>query len=233
MFDFIKAMFDVKKASLSYTPIFVSGIENNENITKFAQDKCNLNFKDAKMIISQKQSFSCIEMQDVKSINLWDENGFLNISVATKNNSVYNFKFQSDNNGIVATIVVKPLEKYFTAFGVPFALDQKPDMETKSDFNLFFLGADELRQKDGNVQRGDCVIDFSDSEFVIRQGSEEIKNEISSIYYFGIWEHEQYTYCKFRMRSGVEYKFGASSEQIENLKNTMQKYGISVEDDRI
>ncbi len=99
-------------------------------------------------------------------------------------------------------------------------------------FKSYFLGLEELRKKDGNVNRGDCEIEFKDDKFYIKQDDQFITNDISSIYYFGIWEYKEDTYFKFRMRSGTEYKFCSQHFEADKIPNLMQKYNISIEDDR-
>lgn len=105
--------------------------------------------------------------------------------------------------------------------------------EDLTNFKSYFLGLDELRKKDGNVQRGDCEIEFKETEFLIKQNDEIIANGISSIYCYEIWEYKEDTYFKFRMRSGTEYKFCSQYFEADKILNIMQKYNISIEDDRI
>ena len=88
------------------------------------------------------------------------------------------------------------------------------------------------RKKDGNVERGECSIDFSNDSFFIKQGTEQIENKIDSIYYFDIWEHQEETFFKFRMRSSAEYIFKSIHFEADKISQFLKSKNIKVEDNR-
>jgi len=110
--------------------------------------------------------------------------------------------------------------------------DVYDDFNFIKSFDTYFINCDNYRKKDGNVERGECQILFDDKTFLIQQDREIIKNNISSIYYFDIWEYEEHTYFKIRMRSLTEYKFGAIEFEADEIANYLRSMNITIEDNR-
>lgn len=112
-------------------------------------------------------------------------------------------------------------------------VDNKQDDDT-SIFKSYFLENNtfQKRNKDGDVIRGKCEIEFVDDKFIIRQENEQIVNEISSVYYFGIWEYEDSTYFKIVMRSHCEYMFESQYFECEKIAKIFNEKGIRIQDDR-
>lgn len=106
------------------------------------------------------------------------------------------------------------------------------DFDFVKTFDSYFISCDKYRKKDGNIERGDCQILFTDENFLIKQDTEIIKNKISSIYYFDIWEYEEKTYFKIRMRSLTEYIFGAIDFEADEIANYLKTFNIKIEDNR-
>ena len=106
------------------------------------------------------------------------------------------------------------------------------DFNSIKTFDSYFISCDKYRKKDGNIERGDCQILLNAENFLIKQDTEIIKNKISSIYYFDIWEYEEKTYFKIRMRSLTEYIFGAIEFEADEIANYLKTFDIKIEDNR-
>lgn len=75
------------------------------------------------------------------------------------------------------------------------------------NLNLFFIKASNFRKKDDEIQKGDCIFDFQEDIFTIKQDDKKIENNISSVYLFRFWEYKGDTYFAINMRSKTEYMF--------------------------
>ena len=96
----------------------------------------------------------------------------------------------------------------------------------------FLCSVSNLRKKDGNVVRGDCMFAFDDNLFIISQSDEKIINDIDSIYYFDVWEHKDETYFKIVMRSHTEYIFKSIRFEADKIADYLKQKGIKIEDNR-
>lgn len=103
---------------------------------------------------------------------------------------------------------------------------------TDNIFNTYFIKASDYRNKDGKVERGNCVLEFDEETFYIKQNEEIIENPITSIYLFDIWEYEDRTYFKIQMRSRTEYMFSSNNNEEEEISSILEDYDIKIEDNR-
>lgn len=115
--------------------------------------------------------------------------------------------------------------------GIQALLNQSAPADIEN-LKPFLCSVSNLRKKDGNVKKGDCVISFDDVSFVISQGEEKIENDIESIYYFDIWDYKDETYFKIRMRSKTEYIFKSIHFEADKIARYLRQKGIKIEDNR-
>lgn len=115
--------------------------------------------------------------------------------------------------------------------GVQALLNQSAPADIEN-LKPFLCSVSNLRKKDGNVKKGDCVISFDDVSFVISQSEEKIENDIESIYYFDIWDYKDETYFKIRMRSKTEYIFKSIHFEADKIARYLRQKGIKIEDNR-
>lgn len=151
-------------------------------------------------------------------------------------------QMQQDKKAIAQFKKVSLYNENFADIKQKIPTEEEKETETKKqvldDFNYirtfdsYFISCDKYRKKDGNVERGDCQILFTGEYFLIKQDTEIIKNKVSSIYYFDIWEYEERTYFKFRMRSLTEYIFGATEFEADEIANYLKTCSIKIEDNR-
>ena len=88
------------------------------------------------------------------------------------------------------------------------------------------------RKKDGNITRGECVIEIDNEIFTIIQGDETITNNIASIYYFDIWRYKGEIYYKFYMRSHNEYMFKDIDTEVDVIADQLDYLNIEIKDNR-
>lgn len=108
----------------------------------------------------------------------------------------------------------------------------KIDAPQKTVFNSFFISSDKYRKKDDSLERGECEIEFKKDVFVIKQSENKIENEITSIYYFDIWNFKDDTYFKFKMRDLNELKFRSEYFEIDEIIKILKEKNIKIEDNR-
>lgn len=89
-----------------------------------------------------------------------------------------------------------------------------------------------LRKKDGQVKKGDCIITFEDNSFIISQNEEKIINNIDSIYYLDIWDYKDDTYFKIVMSSHTEYIFKSIYFEADKISDYLKTKGVKIEDNR-
>ena len=98
------------------------------------------------------------------------------------------------------------------------------------NLDLFFVKTSKFRKKDDEIQKGDCIFDFQEDIFTIKQGDKKIGNDISSIYLFRFWEYEEYIYFAINMRSKTEYMFSLKSDfQKKLITYLAENHNIMVE----
>lgn len=99
-------------------------------------------------------------------------------------------------------------------------------------FNTYFIKASNYRNKDGKIEKGNCVIEFNEENFYIKQGEKNIENPITSIYLFDIWEYEERIYFKMQMRSHTEYIFSSTNNEENKISALLSNYDVKIEDNR-
>lgn len=109
---------------------------------------------------------------------------------------------------------------------------QKQIKECSLTVTPFFISASKCRKKYGQIKRGDCIVEFDEDVFYIKQGDEIIKNNVDSIYCFDIWDYKDDTYFKIQMKSKTEYKFKSIYFDADKISEYIRKYDIEIEDNR-
>lgn len=102
----------------------------------------------------------------------------------------------------------------------------------KLNYEVYFVSCSQYRKKDGEIEKGKCLLFLNDEHFWFEQNQETIYNNIKSIYYFDIWEYKEKIYCKFCMRSFPEYIFGVTNSEASEIANFLKNNEIKIEDNR-
>ena len=105
---------------------------------------------------------------------------------------------------------------------------QKPQKEIRPHF----VKASSFRKKDGIIKAGECLLDFNEDNFLIKQDNQMIENKISSIYLLDIWEYKDDTYFKIVMRSHTEYMFISMNFEADSVLEILSKLDVIIEDNR-
>lgn len=95
-----------------------------------------------------------------------------------------------------------------------------------------FVKASSFRKKDGIIKAGECLLDFNEDNFLIKQDNQIIENKISSIYLLDIWEYKDDTYFKIVMRSHTEYMFISMNFEADSVLEILSKLDVIIEDNR-
>lgn len=130
---------------------------------------------------------------------------------------------------VLLILLIKALINYLFKPHLQKIQNKPADIE---NLKPFLCSVSNLRKKDGNVKKGDCVISFDGVSFVISQSEEKIENDIESIYYFDIWDYKDETYFKIRMRSKTEYIFKSIHFEADKIARYLRQKGIKIEDNR-
>lgn len=110
--------------------------------------------------------------------------------------------------------------------------ENKNNNDSEKSFKSFFLSSDKYRKKDDTLERGECEIEFTENEFIIKQGENKIENLIDSIYFFDIWTFKDDTYFKFRMRDLNELKFRSDYFEADKISKLLETKDVKIEDNR-
>lgn len=110
----------------------------------------------------------------------------------------------------------------------------KHNTEEKGSEELkpLFVKASSFRKKDGIIKAGECLLEFNEDTFLIKQDDQIVENKISSIYLLDIWEYKDDTYFKIVMRSHTEYMFVSMHFEADSVLEILSKLDVIIEDNR-
>lgn len=109
-----KNAFKPKEAKFGFNLDYIDGSLNHNPINNIKRGKCQLNFENQTFTIKQNDESLIDYMSDVHSIRTWTFKGNVYFAIDTKTHNEYKFSFGAVDYWL------KALEKYATAFEIPF-----------------------------------------------------------------------------------------------------------------
>lgn len=108
----------------------------------------------------------------------------------------------------------------------------KKEKKGQEELKPHFVKASSFRKKDGIINAGECLLEFNEDTFLIKQDDQIVENKISSIYLLDIWEYKDDTYFKIVMRSHTEYMFVSMHFEADSVLEILSKLDVIIEDNR-
>lgn len=108
----------------------------------------------------------------------------------------------------------------------------KKEEKGPEELKPHFVKASSFRKKDGIIKAGECLLEFNEDTFLIKQDDQIVENKISSIYLLDIWEYKDDTYFKIVMRSHTEYMFVSMHFEADSVLEILSKLDVIIEDNR-